>query len=193
MARGQTITEEEKTFGGKNFRGKLVGDPLTHIQEQVRKNIHKVTRTLKEEMVDMMKNRNKTDGAEGTSYTQGYAMKKNMSPQVKGGGYKGGQNYDYKWSGQLMSALEGRGRAKPSQGTMNVWVGFRRLGRRPIKKTKGSRPSRRRTIGNRELAEILTEGKGNVDRPSKPPFAIHRNEHQKLIGQVASALMDSSN
>jgi hypothetical protein len=188
MAKGQSITEEARTFGSGDFRAHLAGDPLTHIQEQVQKNIHKVTRALKQEMVDMMKKRNKHDGADGTGYTKEYAAKKS---RMTGRPYSGGQPYDYKWSGQLMSALEGRGRAKPSQGTMDVWVGFRRNNRRPIQKTPGSNPRRRRTISNKRLAEILTNGLGEVDKPARAPFAIHREEHPRLIRKTALALMNN--
>jgi len=188
MAKGQSITEEARTFGAGEFAARLSGDPLTHIQEQVQHNIHKVTRSLKQEMVKMMKNRNKRDGADGTSYTKEYAAKKS---RMTGGSYRAGQSYDYNWSGQLMSALEGRGRAKPSQGTMDVWVGFRRNNRRPIQKTPGSNPRRRRTISNKRLAEILTKGLGNVDTPARAPFAIHRKEHPRLIRKTALALMNN--
>lgn len=189
MAKGQSITEEARTFGKGEFAARLSGDPLTHIQEQVQQNIHKVTRALKQEMVDMMKKRNKRDGAEGTSYTKEYAAKKNR--MVDGRSYSQNEEYDYYWSGQLMSALEGRGRAKPSQGTMDVWVGFRRNNRRPIQKTPGSNPRRRRTISNKRLAEILTNGLGEVDRPARAPFAIHREEHPRLIRKTALALMNN--
>jgi len=188
MAKGQSITEEARTFGAGEFAARLSGDPLTHIQEQVQQNIHKVTRSLKQEMVKMMKNRNKTDGGEGTAYTKEYAAKKS---RMTGRSYRAGQSYDYEWSGQLFSALEGRGRAKPSQGTMDVWVGFRRNNRRPIQKTPGSNPRRRRTISNKRLAEILTNGLGNVDTPARAPFAIHKEEHPRLIRKTALALMNN--
>jgi hypothetical protein len=188
MAKGQSITEEARTFGTGDFAARLSGDPLTHIQEQVQKNIHKVTRTLKQEMVRMMKKRNLRDGDDATGYTKEYAAKKS---RMTGRSYRAGESYDYKWSGQLFSALEGRGRAKPSQGTMDVWVGFRRNNRRPIQKTPGSNPRRRRTLSNTRLAEILTKGLGNVDRPSKAPFAIHRDEHPRLIRDTALALMNN--
>jgi len=188
MAKGQSITEEARTFGKGEFAARLSGDPLTHIQEQVQKNIHKVTRSLKQEMVKMMKNRNKRGGADGTSYTKEYAAKKSRMTDES---YRAGQSYDYEWAGQLMSALERRGRAKPSQGTMDVWVGFRRNNRRPIQKTPGSNPRRRRTISNKRLAEILTNGLGEVDKPARAPFAIHREEHPRLIRKTALALMNN--
>lgn len=190
MAKGQTITEEARTFGTGDFRAKLSGDPLTSIQEQVQRNIHKVTRTMKQKMVDIMKKRNKSgSGGIGTGYSKEYAAKKS---RMTGRGYRAGESYDYNWSGQLFSALEGRGRAKPSQGTMDVWVGLRRNGRRPIKKTPGSRPSRRSRVGNTRLAQILTKGLGNVDTPSKAPFTIHKDEHGTLIKETARELMNQN-
>jgi hypothetical protein len=182
MARGDTLAESPKTFGGQEFFAFFKGNPVLEMRKRFQQNARGAAKVLKQEMVRIIKERHQ-DGQPGTGYNPTYARRKS---RMTGRGYRPGQRHDYEWSGQLHDALEGRARAKPSKGVVNAWVGFTHLRRQPIQRTPGSNPNAVRTLNNRQLTEVLNRRHGGVG--GSQPFRLTESEREELLRRTAKIL-----
>ena len=169
--RGETITA--------SARGNT---PTKQIRETLKSNIHKANRIGKRLLTKKVKQKLR-GGVPGEGYAEEYAKDKSKDPRNQGANssYNTSGPVDFEYSGRLFNELVGRGRAKPSEPSLQMWLGLRHPGRtRPQSAPGGG------GITYRRLTEIL---RGQKPGPEGNPFSPTPRGREQIAREVADKLM----
>lgn len=172
----------------------LEGGGVDEIAATIRGNMNETTRIAKRKMAAIVKRR-VDDGVNGATYTPRYAAIKNI---IKGGGYSSRGPVDLNLSGNLMKNLVGRGRARPAQGSIRIWLDFKNNSRPRTVRSRNGKPYRSTTT-NRQLMDIINgeirvsnPGFPKLDNEGNPPIGLHGDETSQLIHETVRTLMRKS-
>lgn len=160
--------------------------PLEDIRQRFRNNVHQANRWAKKILERKVRDK-LTKGVPGETYDEDYAEKKGKNT---GRLYGTSGPVDFRYSGRLWRELVGRGRAKPSEPSLQVWLGLKHPNRtRPASAPGGG------GITYQALADIL---RGETSTPaSKPgpdgdPFQPSRKGREAIARGVANRLLDQT-
>jgi predicted transcriptional regulator with HTH domain len=164
-----------------NILGRVRGEgPIEDIQETFRDNIHAANRLAKKELRRKVRDKLRK-GVPGEVYDEEYAERKRNDPRAESNVYGSTGPVDFRYSGRLWDELVGRGRAKPSDYTLTVWLGLKH----PNRKRPPSAPGGGGTT-YRQLTRILKDEKPG---PDGDPFSPTDEGRKEMAQKVADRLM----
>ncbi len=179
MARGDFA--DVLNISGDEIEARVRGThPIEDVRETFKENIHAANRHAKKILVEKTKKKLMT-GVPNEGYDEEYAERKRKDPRAKSSIYGKQGPVDFRYSGRLWKELVGRGRAKPSEPSLNIWLGLKHPNR---KRPKGAPGGGGTTY--KQLANILRDEKPG---PDGDPFQPTDDQRRELAKEVADRLM----
>lgn len=179
MARARTdVLRRQLNFSSDTVTASVQGEgPIESVRRNFRENIHNANREAKKILESEVRNHLRT-GVKGEGYDKEYAKEKRKET-TRSYGITG--PVDFRYSGRLWNELVGRGRAKPSEPSLQVWLGLRHPNRvRPSSAPGGG------GITYRRLTDYLRNQKPGE---TGDPFSPDQQRRQEIARQVADHLM----
>lgn len=177
MARGDLARELEIQRDEVELSVQSGQQPLAYFRQRFLNNLNDANRYAKKRLVREVKRRLK-GGLKGEGYAEEYAKDKS---KATGRSYTQSGPVDLRHSGRLLNELVGRGRARPSVPSLQVWL--------DLKHPNRQRPSSAPGGGNityRKLANILINKKPG---PEGNPFEPGKEGRDNIAQGVADRLM----
>lgn len=185
MARGDIAEELEMSSPEVTTTVKGEG-PVARVQRLFKENVHQANRWAKRILVRKVKQKLK-GGVPDEGYAEEYAEDKNANAyhrEASAVTYSETGPVDFRYSGRLWNELVGRGRAKPSEPSLQIWLALKHPNRKhpnPRNRSGGS------SISYRELAQELRRTKSGL---SGDPFSPSRRGRDQIAQKVARRLLD---
>jgi len=161
------------------IQARVVGQNVVEkVRQRFRNNIHEANRIAKFKFEKAVIRH--LEGGVGGGYHPDYASRKNRDPRADGGPYSATGPVDFKYSGRLHRELKGRGRAKPSQLTLQVWVSLKNRN----KPRPQSGPGTARTYGS-----LVNRLKAQKSPAGVNPFNPGKAEQQRVANETAAEIL----
>lgn len=180
MARGDLAKQLEIRQGEVEAQVTGGEQPIEHFRNRFRSNVHEANRWAKKILVRKVKQALR-GGIDGEGYTKEYAKDKSRRT---GRSYNQSGPVDFRHSGRLHKELVGRGRARPSVPSLQVWIALKHPNRSRPKSGPGGGG-----ITYRKLANILKDMKPGDDGE---PFGVDKRRRDEIAQGVADRLMGVS-
>jgi hypothetical protein len=151
--------------------------PIDHLERRFKENVHQANRQAKKILKRKVTQKLRR-GVEGEEYDENYAGEKRAQT---GRLYGATGPVDFRYSGRLWNELVGRGRAKPSEPSLQVWLGLRHPNRERPESAPGGGG-----ITYKELTQVL---RGEKPGPEGDPFSPSDKGREEMARGVADRLM----
>lgn len=156
--------------------------PVDEVRRMFRENIHEANRIAKRELAKALK-RSLSKGVEGQTYHPDYAERKNNDPRSEEGPYTPSGPVDFNYSGRLWQQLVGRGRAKPSEDELQVWVGLKSRSKPRPRSAPGTFSSYGKLVDHLKRSKPSTKGN---------PFQIDKQERDRVAKNTIRELLSGN-
>lgn len=175
------VSDVERRQIGDNASVTRQGNPVKDVQRFFRNNIHEANRIAKQKLEAALRDYLST-GVEGQSYHPEYAARKNRDPRSERGPYSSSGPVDFNYSGRLWDELVGRGRAKPSNNTIQVWVGLKNRAKSRPDSAPGTFSTYGKLVDHLQRAKPARSGNPN-------PFKVSEEQMDRIANETMRELL----